>query len=318
MGAARPLGHDGLLRDHHADGQSRAEALGQRHDVGRDAPVLAREHLAGTPDAGLHLVEDQQDAVPVAQRPQAGEEPVRRHEVAALALDRLDQDRGDLARRHVAGEQHVLDVVEDGLALVGAGEQRPVVVRIRHVGHARHRREEPLLLGVLARGERQRAHRPAVEPAEEADEARPPGDVAGELERALDALGAGLREEAQHRLAHRRQLVHALAEAHLVLVPVVGRDVQEAAGGVGDRRDDLRVRMAGAADGDAGDEVQEAVAVDVPDLGAAAVRHHERVVARIGRRDDGRVAGEQRPGLGSGQLGLDVRSLHSRSPRPAI
>ena len=36
-------------------------------DVGHDVPVLAGEPLAGAAEAGHHLVEDQQDAVAVAE-----------------------------------------------------------------------------------------------------------------------------------------------------------------------------------------------------------------------------------------------------------
>src|SRR6185369_5125063 len=87
--ALLPLFHDGLLREDHADRQTRPQALGQRRDVGRDAEVLRREHLAAAADARLHFVEDQQDAVTIAQRAQALQESIRRHQVATLALDRL-------------------------------------------------------------------------------------------------------------------------------------------------------------------------------------------------------------------------------------
>jgi len=72
--AALPLFHVAPPRDHQSDGHSRSQAFRQRHDVGRDAPVLAGEHLAGTPDARLHFVEDEQDAVPVTQLAQALQE----------------------------------------------------------------------------------------------------------------------------------------------------------------------------------------------------------------------------------------------------
>ena len=65
---------------------------------------------------------------------QALEEAVRGDNVAALALDRLDEDRRHLARRHVALEEDVLDVVEHRLALIGAGEERPIGVRDRARG----------------------------------------------------------------------------------------------------------------------------------------------------------------------------------------
>jgi hypothetical protein len=60
-------------------------------------------------------------------------------------------------------------------------------------------------------------------------------------------------------------------------------------------------------------EIQKAVGVDVPNFRALAVRHDERIIARIGRRDDERVAGKQFAGLGAGQIGLDVRRFHVQS-----
>ena len=253
----------------------------------------------------------------VAQRAQAGEEAVRRGEIAAFALHRFDQDRRHFARRHAALEQHA-DVVEHRRALVVAGKQRAVRVRIRHVGDAGQRGREALLLGVLAGGERQRAEGAAVEAAEEPDEARPPGDVARQLQRAFHRLGAGLADEAHRRFAQRRHGGEAFAQPGHLLVPVVAGDVQEFRGGILHRLDHLRVRMAGGAHRDAGHEVEEAVAVHVPHLGAAAVRHHERVVARVRGRDHLGVAGDHRQRLRAGQGGLDVvrvrRGVHRDHP----
>jgi hypothetical protein len=282
VGAALPLRHQASLGDHRPDRQSRAQALRQRHDVRRHAPVLAREHAPAAADAGLHFVEDQQDAVLVAQRAQARQEAIGRHHVAALALDRFHQDRGDIRCRHAAFEQHA-DVVEHRRALVVAGEQGAIGIGVRHVRHAGHRRGEALLLRVLAGGERQRPHRASVESAEEADEARAPGDIARQLDRRLDRLGAGLAQEAHRRLAHGCDARQAFAEPDHLLVPVVAGDMQELFGGALHRPDDLRMRVAGAAHRDAGGEVEEAIAVDVPHFRPAAVRHHEGIVARIGR-----------------------------------
>jgi len=149
-----------------------------------------------------------------------------------------------------------------------------------------------------------------VEPAEEADEAWPTGHVARELDRALDRFRAGLADEAHPRLADRRDLRQSLGKSREVLVPVVARDVQELSGGLLHRLDDRGVRVAGGADCDAGSEVEEAVAVDVPDLGAAAMRHHERIVARVRRRNDLDVAFEDGASLGAWQFGPDVLVAH--------
>ena len=103
------------------------------------------------------------------------------------------------------------------------------------------------------------------------------------------------------------------ASAVISLVPVVARDVQELRGRLLHRGDDLRMRVAGRADRDAGREIEEPVAIHVPGLGAAAMRHHERIIARVRRRDDPGVALDHRAGLRPGQLGLDVRVLHGFS-----
>ena len=52
--------------------------------------------------------------------------------------------------------------------------------------------------------------------------------------------------------------------------------------------------MAGRCNGDAGSAVEEDVAVDVLDERAFAARHDERVVTRVGGRDDLRVTLDER------------------------
>src|SRR3989442_14760678 len=63
--------------------------------------------------------------------------------------------------------------------------------------------------------------------------------------------------------------------------------------------------MAGAADGNAGGEIQESIAVNVPDFDTATMRHHERVLARIGGRYHFGIAGQECPRFGAGQFGSD-------------
>ena len=88
---------------------------------------LARQMMSGStpqcstanslpvrPMPDLHLVGDQQDAVPVAQLAQGRQEARRRHVVAALALDRLDEDGRHLVRRGDALEDRLLDLPDAG------------------------------------------------------------------------------------------------------------------------------------------------------------------------------------------------------------
>ena len=55
-----------------ADGHAVAEGLGHRDDVGHDAEVLEAEPPPGAAEAGLHLVDHEQDAPLVAQPAHAG------------------------------------------------------------------------------------------------------------------------------------------------------------------------------------------------------------------------------------------------------
>src|SRR5438270_6661478 len=61
--------------------------------------------------------------------------------------------------------------------------------------------------------------------------------------------------------------------------------------------------MAGAADGNASGKIQKPIAINVPDLDTATVRHHERVLARIRGRYYFGIAGQERPRFRSGQFG---------------
>ena len=65
--------------------------------------------------------------------------------------------------------------------------------------------------------------------------------------------------------------------------------------------------VTGAADTDAAHEVEKAVAVHVPDFGAAPLGDDERVIAWIGGRRDRAVARDERLGLGAGQRHVNVR-----------
>src|SRR6184192_3018905 len=63
--------------------------------------------------------------------------------------------------------------------------------------------------------------------------------------------------------------------------------------------------MAGAADGNAGGEIQEPIAIDVPDFDTAPMRHHERVLARIRGRYYFGIAGQECPRFRSWQFSSD-------------
>ena len=140
MGSGRHAGRSLLGRQAGAQREAAADALGDRHDVGRDAGPFMGEELAGAADAALHLVEDQQDAMLVAELAQAAQ-ALRRHRAdAALALHRFDQDAGGLRpdgglQRIVVAKGHLIEAFDlrpeafeiFGLAAGGDGGQRAAV-----------------------------------------------------------------------------------------------------------------------------------------------------------------------------------------------
>jgi hypothetical protein len=175
------------------------------------------------------------------------------------------------------------------------------------VDHREQRSEAGALLHLRVR-ERQRAHRPAVEGALEGDDPRPMGVVARELDGPFDGFGPGVREEDPRLPAEGRDRGQALHELEVArLVEVGRRDVDEPIGLLLDRGHHLRVSVAGRADGDAGGEVEEAVAVDIGDDDAGAGLGDEGIGARQGRAGDGLVALDDGTRLRPGQLGDDVR-----------
>src|SRR5262245_62810115 len=80
--------------------------------------MLDRKHPSRSAHARLHLVHDEQDSVLAREIAQTLQEHVWRNDVAALALDWLDDQRRHLVRRNEMHEELLLDEVE---TLGGAG-----------------------------------------------------------------------------------------------------------------------------------------------------------------------------------------------------
>ena len=84
MGAGGHADGGGLSGEAGADREAATERLGHRHDIGRHTLALVREQAARTADAGLHLVEKEEQPVGIGEAAQLGEEAWRRHPDAAL------------------------------------------------------------------------------------------------------------------------------------------------------------------------------------------------------------------------------------------
>src|SRR5207253_843914 len=60
--------------------------------------------------------------------------------------------------------------------------------------------------------------------------------------------------------------------------------------------------MAGAANSNTCGKIEEPIAVDVPNFDTATMRHHERMLPRIGGRYDISITGKECPRFGAGQF----------------
>ncbi len=137
----------------------------------------------------------------------------------------------------------------------------------------------------------------------EGHDARPAGGRQGGLERDLDRFGAGGGEE-DLRIVHRRQADEPVRERDPQRVGVhVAQAVKQAAGLAAHRGDHPRMAVAHGGDSEAGGQIDVAVAVDVPDVGAARRLPEDR---RFGakRLVDGVDAGR-----------LEARELEREGPR---
>ena len=165
---------------------------------------------------------------------------------------------------------------------------------------ARHR-AELLLVGRDLAGQRRAHQRASVEGAGEGDDVGAAGRGAGDLDSVLDSFGAGREKDRLGLARERRDLVQPFAELDIWLV---GHDLE---GGVGEgvelflhRRDHLRVAVAGVEHGDAAGEVDEALAVAIPELGAFGALGKDRIGSSDPARDGRGPAGLERCIAGHG------------------
>ena len=215
-GGAVHAGGDGASgvvgAEHRAHGNAVGDGLGEGGDVGEDAVVLVGEPFAGSAEAALDLVGEQEGAGGVAEFACGGEELSRDGVDAALALDGLDADGADFVGEFCAEVGYVVEADE-----FDAG----------HDGF------EGLAILLLVRGG-DRAHGAAVEAVFEGEEfcadvaafgAETAGVGAREFERGLPCFGAAVAEEDAVEAA---DLGEAEGELGGVLVEEEVRGVDEA------------------------------------------------------------------------------------------
>ena len=106
---------DHVATDHPAQrNDAVGHALGKVQHVGHHAIEVSAKGYAQPPKAGDDLVENQQDAVAIADVAKALEVTLRRHEPPCAARHRLDDDGG-----HIAGvmqrQDALLEFIQVGL-----------------------------------------------------------------------------------------------------------------------------------------------------------------------------------------------------------
>ncbi len=260
-----------------------ADGLGERREVGRDPEVLGRP-AAGDPEAGLDLVEDQQRAELLRERPDLGVEALLRKDRQGVAHDRLDDDGRDVMALPFEDPAEDLDVV------VAGRDDRPA----HGLGDAATPGQPDRVVEVAERGDVVRGDRDqgvvvdAVVLALELHDLAAAGVGPGDAHRVHRRLGPrdrhpGLADPARHRLDELHGLDLVLGgqrEAHAAAHPEVDVVVDPV---VGVAEDDRAV---------AHPEVDVLVAVDVPDATALAAFDVDRVVApgpevRVGATGEG-------------------------------
>ena len=223
------VAHDAAAHRH----RTRGDALGERHDVRRHAIALGRERRAETAEAGDDFVEDQQDAVLVADRAQALQVALRRRQHAGRPRHRLDDDGRDGGR--VMQRDDLFQIVGKVRAPLGLalGERLMLaVVGVREMVDARQHRAEEAAVGDHA-ADRNAAEADAVIAALAADQARARVLALGvvirdrDLERGIDRLRARIGEEdVVHRLGRQRRDAAGELERHRMRELEGGRVVE--------------------------------------------------------------------------------------------
>src|SRR5579871_373175 len=281
-----------------AQRQSAGNAFRHRQNVRRRLKMLRRPHLPGPADTRLHFVENEQHTKPLGDTRQFVEEFLRRDDVAALALHRLDDDG-----RHFVGRQDRFhELVFDYLgALDGTSVRRfaistAITIRIRNVMYARHERAEATALRGFARRERERAEGSAVEGAKERDEFFAARGVTSELERRFDRFRARIAERYTPFAAAGSDFGELLGQSdHVFVVKVGARHVHQVGSLALNGIDHSGVTMTRGNHGDAGIEIEKTVAVHIFHDGALAALGDQRVGACVRRRNDLAVALDNPP-----------------------
>src|SRR5262249_23714695 len=162
----------------YSQGQSSSDSLGDAHNVRLNSEVLHCPHPAGPPHARLDFVDDQQDAILIANPAQLWQKIGGRDYIPALTHYRLAHDARGVSGWHCCSEYCFFYIASypapDRLALV-TSQIEPEWVRVRHVRHIQNLSAEAMSLGGSRGRQRQRSESPSMKASPERDELASPG-----------------------------------------------------------------------------------------------------------------------------------------------
>ena len=303
------LAHQAAAHRHGA----RGDALGEGQDIRRDTEALRGEGMAQAPEAGDDLVENQQDAVLVADLAEPLEIALGRRQHAGRTGHRLDDDGGN--GRSIVQRHHALEVVRQMRApfrLATAEGLFLAVVGVRQVIDAGQHGAEPLAVGDHA-ADRDAAEVHAVIAALAADEAGAGALATGamigqrDLQRSVGGFRTRVAEEGIVQVARghggkaRRQL------EHLRVAELEGRREVEFGGGFLDGLDDGATAMPGIGAPQARRTIENGAARHVVIVHVLGAGDHaglllEGAVGREAHPERFKVVGRRLPRCGSGQV----------------
>ena len=255
---------------HHARyRESARHRFGNRHDVGLHAARLVhpvhRKHAACARKARLHLVGHQQNAVPVADVAQGGEELVGSVVKPALAEHRLQHNRGHGGWLNRRGKHCLQRLNRLPLVKAVVGDRKPGV---KHIG--RHRAELCLIWQHLTR-HCQGEQRAPVIAALKRDDPAPPGMRARHLHSILQRLCARGEKDRLHRPFDGRNRIQLLGQRD---IGFVGRYLKRAMRKPVElrlhRRHNARITVASVAHRDPAGEIDVALPLGIKRLGIIA------------------------------------------------
>ena len=193
MSALGPLVHNLILAEYRAQRQAAGDGLGRGKDVGFHTQCLPGKEVACTAKSALDLVENQKDAVLVAQVPYILQPFNGGNHIAALSLNWLHDNTGHHRGVHDLLEQivelgHVLLGTLAVLHLIGGAEQVGVLGEV----HAGHHGLVVLAVGGVGGGDGRGSHGAAVERILHGDDDRAMSGVLGQLHGAFVGFRAGI------------------------------------------------------------------------------------------------------------------------------